>query len=426
MLLEFRVENYRSIADEQRLLMAASNDGSLADNVHSPEAPGDVTGRFRLLKSALLYGANGSGKSTLVRAIALVRHLVVHSASDYKPGDPLPIEPFRLSAELAHAPSRFEITFFHGGVRYQYGFAADRERVHEEWLLAYPEGRAQTWFERNQDEWTFGPNLKGEKKRIAEVTRPNSLFLAAAAAWNQQQLDTVSKWFRNTLRILAHEPWQSKARLPGSDINSFTVHKVAESDDFRDKVARLLCAADLGIEAVDVEFQELGDTGLLESLPEEVRKELLTHKIRLPRVRTRHRSSDGAEIWFDLDDESDGTQHLFALLGPWLDTIESGYVVVVDEVFSNLHPLLTRTLIESFHCVTGKAPAQVILTTHDSSLLDPKLLRRDQIMLLEKTPPGACRLYSLLDYKPRKDEALQRGYLSGRYGGVPFLEDFGL
>lgn len=427
MLLELRVENYRSIAEEQRLLMTASKDDILGDNVHGPEAPGDVTGRYRLLKSALLYGANGAGKSTVIRAASLMRHLVVHSAADYKEGDALPIEPFRLSAERADAPSRFEMTFFHRTVRYQYGFAADSERVHEEWLLAYPEGRAQTWFERDGDEWSFGPNLKGEKKRIAEMTRFNALFLSAAATWNQQQLQEVSEWFRSRLRILAHEPWRDRTREPSVDITSFTMHQASRSEAFRDKLVRHLRAADLGIEAVEVELRQLGEDDLPEGLPKEIRNELLLSEVQFARARTRHRSDDGSEVWFELADESDGTQRLFELLGPWIDTIESGYVVLVDELFSNLHPMLTRRLLESFHStVTSAAPAQIVLTTHDSSLLDPALLRRDQIMILEKERTGACRLYSLLDYKPRKNEAWQRGYLGGRYGGVPFLEDFGL
>lgn len=131
MLLELRVENYRSIADEQVLLMSASKDSSLEQNVTTA---GRVR-EWRLLKSVVLYGANGAGKSNFVRAAGLMRHLVVHSATSYQAGESLPIEPFRLDPERASSPSTIEMTFLHQGVRYQYGFAADSERIHDEWLL---------------------------------------------------------------------------------------------------------------------------------------------------------------------------------------------------------------------------------------------------------------------------------------------------
>ena len=415
MLLELRVENYRCFAGEQALLMSASKDDELAQNVHGE----DSAHGFRLLKSAVLYGPNGGGKSTLIRAAALMQHLVVDSASHYQAEDPLPIEPFRLDPELASKPSRFEITFLHEGVRYQYGFSADSARVHEEWLLAFPGGRAQTWFQRSEQGWHLGPNLKGEKQRITDLTRPNALFLSVAASLNQKQLSTVYAWFRNRLRIVADLPWPRR----GVTMGEFTVRQASHDDAFKERIVELLRAVDVGIEDLTVERRTLEESDLPDDLQPAMRKQLMSSELELFRVHTLHRAQDGTPVWFDLADESAGTQALFELLGPWLDTVEAGLVVLVDGVFSNLHPMLTRHLLTWFHITprTSNAPAQVVMTTHDTSLLDRELLRRDQIWLLEKNAAGAAQLYPLLDYKPRKDEALQRGYLLGRYGGLPFL-----
>lgn len=421
MLLELRVENYRCFADEQVLLMNASKDSSLPDNVH-PDAQG-----FRLLKSAVLYGPNGAGKSNLVRAAALMRHLVVDSATSYQAGDELPIEPFRLDPELAQQPSKLEVTFIHEGVRYQYGFSADSARVHEEWLLAFPEGRAQTWFQRSGEDWHFGPNLKGEKQRIADLTRPNALFLSVAASLNQKQLSTVFVWFRDRLQVLAHQPWLGKSSRAFLPVGEFTMRQAARDQAFKERIVSFLRTADVGIEDIAIESRTIEEDDLPDDIPSSVRKQLLSAEIELYRARTLHRSRDGAPVWFALTDESEGTQRLVELLGPWIDTMESGLVVLVDEVFSNVHPMLARHLFTWFHSVRpGSVPAQVVLTTHDTSLLDRDLLRRDQIWFLEKERDGASQLYSLLEYKPRKDEALQRGYLSGRYGALPFLGELEL
>jgi AAA15 family ATPase/GTPase len=123
-----------------------------------------------------------------------------------------------------------------------------------------------------------------------------------------------------------------------------------------------------------------------------------------------------------LHEESDGTQRLFELLGPWQNVLEQGYTLVVDELNASMHTLMVRKLVESFqHPEINKSGAQLIFTTHDTNLLDPSLLRRDQIWFTEKDGEGASHLYSLQDYHPRKGEALEKGYLLGRYGSIPFL-----
>ena len=126
-------------------------------------------------------------------------------------------------------------------------------------------------------------------------------------------------------------------------------------------------------------------------------------------------------IEFDEDEESDGTLALFAFAGPWLDVNENDRVLVVDELDTSLHPLLVQHLVKLLHHKETKA--QLIFTTHDATLLSQKLLRRDQVWFMEKDASRASRLYPLSDFSPRENEAIERGYLNGRYGGIPFLKE---
>ncbi|NEP28792.1 AAA family ATPase, partial [Moorena sp. SIO3I6] len=205
MLVEFSVENYRSFRERQTFSMVASNKKTGQD---SNSFPMPNVKSLRLLTSAVVYGPNASGKSNLVRAIQTMRRIVLQSATGMQLGSRWNIEPFRLNADCQKRPSCFEIIFIEDNIRYQYAFSLDQERVYEEWLIAYPKGRAQTWFERNyhsekQDyDWYFGPRLKGEKERIRGFVRPNSLFLSHAAQNNHDQLGNIFEWFRKKLNLI--------------------------------------------------------------------------------------------------------------------------------------------------------------------------------------------------------------------------------
>ncbi|MEA3224515.1 MAG: AAA family ATPase [Planctomycetota bacterium] len=164
MLVEFRVANYRSFREEQTLSLVASKDTELGDNCVDQ-------GKLRLLKAVGIYGPNASGKSNLIKALSTMRDIIEKPC---KPGERLPVTQFKLDDKYSNEPSSFEVTFIYKESRYQYGFTATTERIHDEWLYAYPQGRsrdiAQTWFERKfnrkteETEWNFGPYLRGEKR----------------------------------------------------------------------------------------------------------------------------------------------------------------------------------------------------------------------------------------------------------------------
>lgn len=438
MLLELRVANYRSFAEEQVFSFVADRDDTLAENtVECAESP---TGR--VIRLAVLYGPNGGGKSTLVRAVEVIRRLVLDTATAFQAGDPLPVEAFRLDPALSRAPSRFEVTFVADWqdpddetvtrpIRYQYGFTADRARVHEEWLLAYPHGQPQAWFERRVDgkgsAWDFGRHLKGEKTRIARSTRSNALFLSVAAQQNQTQLLPVFEWFRERSRTLGTdgirwgEPITRRFALTASATSEAILDD--ESGQVQHFVTEWLKSADVGIEGLSVERQPNDMRAWQPAPPPEFASIFAAHVSETFIVRTLHRARDGAAVEWDLSDESDGTQSLYCLLGPLMAILVQRQAGFVDELLGNLHPALIQRLVRWFLAMSVelRCTAQLLFTTHDTTLLDPKLLRRDQIWFVEKDREGASHLYSLLEYRPRKDEAFQRGYLAGRYGALPFI-----
>ena len=410
MFLEFSVENFRSIADRQTLSFVASKHKSEAEGSPAVDEPGFNGGK--VLTSAVIYGANGAGKSNILRALNAMMERVSYS---FEQGSKY-LEPFRLDAAWSGKPSRFELSFVKDKVRYQYGFAADHKLVHEEWLIAYPKRAPQVWFERRPSaeraDIRFGLHLKGEKVRLAEMTRPDALFLSVAAQFNHPQLRDLQEWLVS--RVVAQKSYGFNALR--------TVRFFESAVEMQEVVKRMLKTADLGITGVSIRrHQELPNR---ESGAKMVIRE--SGKQEFYEIITEHKDVDGQPVRFDLlDDESEGTNRLFNLIGPWAEALSSGGLLAIDELDQSLHPLLVRRLIWMFNnSVVNADRAQLVFNTHDVTLLDPKLFRRDQIWFAEKDTVGKTRIYSLLDYSPRKEEALQRGYLQGRYGAIPFLGDF--
>lgn len=411
MLLEFSVENFRSIADRQTLSFVAGKHRSEADGQAAVDEPGFTGGK--VLTSAVIYGANAAGKSNILRALNTMVERIARSAAK----NAVSIEPFRLDPSWSAKPTRFELSFMVGGIRYQYGFTLDRVRIQEEWLIAYPKRAPQVWFERRpgaeKADIHFGSHLRGEKVRIAEMTRPDALFLSVAAQFNHPQLSELADW------LVSHVVAQ---RAQGFGPLS-TARSLETNVEIRTLVGGLLRNADLGIAGVSVRRHakvpdpQSGTKAVIRSGKEE--EELLE-------VLTEHRMTDGAPVHFDmLEDESEGTLRFFELIHPLVAALSGGGLLAVDELDQSLHPLLVRKLVSLFHSPEiNPRRAQLLFNTHDTTLLDPKLFRRDQVWFTEKDSDGRTRLYSLLDYSPRKEEALQRGYLQGRYGAIPFLGDF--
>lgn len=452
MLIELRVTNFRSFRDEQIFSMVAASDKDLRES-NTSTAAGFKLG---VVRSAVVYGPNASGKTNLIMALGFVQLFMLTAASSppahgQRAIDHALLRPFVLSDRHRQSPTTFELTFVHRDVRYQYGLALDRERVCEEWLIAFPKGQSQTWFERKLRSpsalmerpatyhpsvvdaadrgpgigdggytWYFGPRLMGEKKLFADITRADVPFLAAAATYGNDQLRTVYEWFTDKLAVL--NPWGRP------DLLGETARLAAEDPRLREQIRALVAAADFEIDDFRVRVEPITDESLLAGLPTELHHAFSALSFQRTEISMRHRAPDTADGYVDLasEDESLGTQRFFAIAGPIVRALDDGKVLAVDEIDDSLHPLLVRRLVELFHSQeTNPKGAQLIMNTHDATMLDTRLFRRDQIWFTEKDGDGGSRLSPLSDYSPRKQEALSKGYLHGRYGGVPNLLDLG-
>jgi hypothetical protein len=418
MLIEFRVTNFRSIKETQTLsLVAGTGKELIGKNTFESGLPGFP----RLLRSAVIYGANAAGKTNLLRALHFMQGLVLNSAT-FQEGVRIAHTPFKLSKETTNKPSEFEVVFANAGVRYEYGFAVDAERFHKEWLIAYPHGRPQNWFERTyhakkkEYEWQFSTKLKGSPRVWRGATRGNALFLSTAVQLNSEQLRPVFQWFQKKLVLI----FGNEIGVP--QLNSQLSFQLMEQSEGKQKLLQFVHAADLGIDDLSLQRQPMAPVALAEG--NVVREPAPASAVpSVIRITTFHKAGDtGVSIPLDFGEESKGTQILLQSAGAWLNVLNNGEVIFYDELDTSLHPLMTRFLIQLFHSAsTNPNNAQLIFTTHDTSLLDADIFRRDQVWFIEKDDKNASKVYPLSDFSPRKDEALERGYLRGRYGALPFI-----
>jgi AAA15 family ATPase/GTPase len=419
MLIEFTVKNYRSIKDAQTLSMVKAKGSELEEsNTFVPDAPGSVP----LLRSAVIYGANAAGKTKVLNAIVAMESIVRRSASGQE-GDEISVIPFLLDRTSRNEPTEFEAIFINDGIKYQYGFAAKNTHVVEEWLIAYPKGRPQRWFDRvfneetEEDDYSFGDNFSGQKSVWRKATRKNALFLSTAVQLNSDQLKPVFNWFKEKVR---------PTRV-GESTFSYTMNLWEMDESARSEILEFLKVADLGINDIRIDRGKFDIKSFLGDSAQAFTEEAIQRlgSIDIPDVNALHETKDGDLISLNmLTDESDGTENVFAFSGPWIHTLKYGYILLVDELHNSLHPKLVRHLVDLFHdSKTNPSNAQLIFTTHETSMLNQDVFRRDQVWFCEKNEEKSTVLYPLTDFRPRKDrENLELSYLSGRYGALPFID----
>ena len=421
MLIEFSVANFRSIKDEVRLSLVAGPGKELREtHVVTPPLNEDVRS-IPLLRSAAVYGANAAGKTNLIRALGTMRHMVAFSNQGL---GGLPVTPFRFDPDCEARPTTFEAMCFAEGVRYQYGFSATRDAVTREWLYAWPRGRVQLWFERDGgDVFKFGDRLSGDKEVWRRATRPDALFLSTAVSLNSSQLRPVFDWFTRNLHLYGFTGNRYDA---GADAWADVLSLLYCDEGREDEILKFLRRADLAISGVRLVEREVSLEIISDDMHHGLKKKPARIKEEVERARLRHDTKDGRSVELDLEEESDGTQKIFGLAGPWIETLENGYVIVSDELPDNLHPSLVRFLVDRFHDPSVNAwGAQLIFSTHDTSILSQDVFRRDQIWFCERNARQETELFPLTDFRPRKGiENLERSYLTGRYGAVPHFPRF--
>jgi hypothetical protein len=339
----------------------------------------------------------------------------------------MPHAPFRLGQGQGAADTTYEIDLVLNGVRHEYGVSHNGVSVSEEWAYRWPKGRRALLFHRTSEHIEFGSSARAASRAVANLLRPNALYLSTAAAVDHPALAPLYAWFGRNLRY-AEEDTRGLRQMRTIDL--------LQDPERRDDVLELLRVADLGIDDAEVRPVELdpefaarleraariiaGNEDTEESLP-------FDPSAVLKDVCLVHHSSDGP-VRFDANDESKGTLVWLGLIGPVIDALTDGAIILADELDASLHPALIRQLVRLFqNAATNPNRAQLIVNLHDVTLLGAEhgspLIGRDQCWFTEKHDDGSTHLLSLADRAPRKGESIAARYLRGRYGGVPVLSD---
>ncbi len=418
MLLSFSVENFYSYRERQTLSLLAEDRENLIENTTPIDAM--ALRGHRVVKFAGIYGANASGKTNFLLAFHRLTEIIANSAKESTSADQLPVTAFQLDDAWAKRPTQFSATFVIDNVVYVYDVSLTKDRIHSEELTAFSKTHPQRLFSRrvNSDgksQWHFSRTHFRRDKALESRTRHNSLYLSVGALFNHPQLAMISEYFS---RCSFRAPQFARA-----DFIKLTSR--CDSDTkFHRWAAEMLSVAHTGIAALRLAETHDAQGEHVRSVRSETAKAHFRH---VKEMQVAHLKADGQTVWWPIGWESEGTRQLLSLLRSWYDILSQGGLVLVDEIEASLHPLLCRRLLTMLaETRPGEHQGQLIFTTHDTTLLDQSILRRDQIILADKSNDGATQLVSLLHYTPRAGEALQKGYLSGRYGAVPLLTEFKL
>jgi len=411
MLIGFRFQNFRSFLAEQSFSFSTSSDRT-HESTHLIKT--GMKAVPRISKAAIVFGPNASGKTNLLIALATFRDLILHSSGYSDSQFSERHTPFRFGPSMTQ-PTEFEIDVLLDRVRYRYAISYDSQRIRFERLLVYRTGKSQRWFERRfeeatrKDTWApFSPNFSGPREMWRKATRPKALFLTTAAQLNSEQLAPLLDWVEHRLEIL----------FPGdmTDVNRIAMR--IQDETFKTRVLELLSAVDIHVE--DVRFAEQ-DPSRADPAPPPgagfLRRGSAHRSIEFLHAR------DGlVPMWLDSVFEAAGTQRLIGLFGPLLQAAENGKLLLIDEFDASLHPLVARFLIRLINNprVSSKG-AQLLLTSHNTTLMDLDILRRDEIWLVQLDDKHASNLLPLLRSSPRKHELIAKNYLKGRYGAVPLI-----
>jgi uncharacterized protein len=397
------VENFRSFRAEHELSYVTTS-----DRTHETTQciRTGIKSTPRVSRTALIFGPNAAGKTNLILALATLRELVLNSASltDQEFADRC--TPFGCLSALT-APTQFGIDVLLDGVRYRYLVAYAPQRIISERLLVYRTGKSQRWFQRYYDaardveEWEpFSPSFYGPREVWRKATRPRALFLTTAAQLNSQQLKPLFNWFSDCLEIVSPR-----------DINNFDrLATHVENPELKARVLQIVRSA--GTPIRDFRLAE-----------RDLRSSSHTNGDGRASIEFLHSCGDEAPIWLSASFEAAGVNRLFGLLAPILRTIDTGKLLVIDDFDTNLHPILARFLMQQIqNPVMTRRGAQLLLTSHNTTLMDLDILRRDEIWLMELDHDQSSRLGSLTRQSPRKREMIGKAYLRGRYGAIPRTE----
>lgn len=402
MLLEFKCSNHKSIKEKVSFSMIAGSDNTSEELLKE-------FGNFRVLRSAIIYGANGSGKSNFINALAFMCDLVNNSIN-HQPGQEVFQARHKLSTE--EMPSEYSIQFVRNDIRYAYGFSVKRNVICDEYLYYFPKGRQVKVFERNEMELKPGDRYKNAFDVSISILKNNRLFLSCAANYsNVKEVEEAFLFFNKD--IVVYNP----------EINNWTEYSIElmqKNDMIKKAFVDILQALGTGIKDVKVKLEKVK----LADLPQE---------LQIPdALKTLIGSQEGnrieAKVVYDqfevdlMSEESAGVKRLFQMICPIIDILNQGKILICDELENSLHESVIFQIVQLFQYYKKDKFAQLIFSTHDTSLLDSDLFRRDQVWFTQLNQDRATDLYSLVEIKNvRKTENLKKGYVSGKYGAIPML-----
>jgi septum formation topological specificity factor MinE len=414
MLLAFNAKNYRSIKDEQSLSLVGTSLKGPHDpiNVSVPSAGNGV------LPCAIIYGPNASGKSNLIDAISRLKSLVLESHFAATTDEAIQHDPFLLDEDGNGIETEFKASFIVGKVRYDLKVSFDSVSIIEETLFSYPEGRRRKLYERLGKEISFGPAMKGAKKSLFGFTKQNVLFLSTASQNDHPELSLVVEFFRDIFT-------SKRIAVPTNLMNA-----MFGKNEIDVRTIRFLEVIGTGVISYRQTTSEMPDDvkemrkGIVELLNRHVGSNPSDDRLKLDEKRFEvelgHRGLKGQSHFFTGELESAGTRRLLVLMNEIFKVLDSGGLAIVDELDASLHSVAVEAIISLFTDIDfNPNMAQLIATTHDTNLLNPDQLRRDEIWFVEKNFAGFSEYFSLAEIVSRKGESFEKSYLQGRYGALP-------
>lgn len=423
MLLQFSVENYCSIKDKCVLNVVPSAETGHEENLLN-------TNGHRALNIISIFGANASGKSSLYRALTN-SIIIVRKSNSFQSGYSLPFIPFKLDSESSQNPSCFEYRFIASdSKKYVYGFDFTADRIVHEYLYCYNTVRPSMIFEREDEQYKFSRKFKRVLEAASKMNLSNKLLLATAAAWNVECVAPAFEWFLNGIDTYTND---------NKPLHSLSLYE-SDSESYLQFTKKLFEDADIGISDINIETKLMENNSfnmsdVLVNAGLIINNQADGNKAKLYKIITGHAitgKDNKKEIYrLDLHEESTGTQQLF-FFAPFIKkALDNGKVIVIDKLDRGLHPLIVKSIVNLFRNKTiNKTGAQLIFMTHETTLLSLSMFRRDQIWFTEKErATGVTSIYSLNDMKDqkgisvRKDENIEKAYMSGKYGAIPFIQN---
>jgi len=415
MIIEFTVGNFLSFNEKRTISFEAKGVSELKQNVMN-----NISG-YKLVRSLVIYGANSSGKSNVIKAFDRMRDCILQSVK-LNDSDKLEFSPFLLSDSSANKPTFFEIVFLCESQRFRYGFEYNQTEIINEWLFIGKEKSEKLQFIRTADGIDVSEHFK-EGKGKESSTNNNRLFLSLVAQLSGEISKQVMKCFHN---------YNVLSGVEHKDYSRFSLKMFDQQSKGYEEALDLFQKLQLGFKEIEVIKSVFTPANLPKNLPSDLKSKLIGRtRTSLNTIHNIYNEDGDTETtlsWDQEEHESDGTKKIMDFSGPIFDTLLEGKLLIIDELDSKLHPLITIHIVTLFNNPdTNPNNAQLLFATHDTNLLSTDIFRRDQIWFTEKDDVEQTDLYSLYDFnmpdgsKVKNDSNLERNYIRGRYGAIPFI-----